>query len=165
MSAYHHSGDISHRDWNKIIMCEIARSQSAHEFFKHGVKCVDSKISLSFKHYICVLSFPPQSLLSRLFSISVLARLPIPHFEHFSMILLFYFSLWTPICTVQSAIFLCYCPTDAQPKPELYIFSMMYRGPIVDASVIGLNLSHFTHWLHHCGTRQICPSANWICDA
>lgn len=48
MSAYHHSGDISHRDWNKIIMCEIASSQSAHEFFKHGVKCVDSKIS-SFK--------------------------------------------------------------------------------------------------------------------
>lgn len=57
MSAYHHSGDISHRDWNKIIMCEIASSQSAHEFFKHGVKCVDSKIS-SFKRYICVLSFP-----------------------------------------------------------------------------------------------------------
>lgn len=154
MSAYHHSGDISHRDWNKIIMCEIASSQSAHEFFKHGVKCVDSKIS-SFKRYICVLSFPPQSLLSHLFSISVLTRLPIPHFQHlFSMILLFYFSLWTPICTVQSAIFLCYCPTDAQPKPESYIFSMMYRGPVVDASVIGLNR-----------TRQICPSANWICDA
>lgn len=154
MSAYHHSGDISHRDWNKIIMCEIASSQSAHEFFKHGVKCVDSKIS-SFKRYICVLSFPPQSLLSHLFSISVLTCLPIPHFQHlFSMILLFYFSLWTPICTVQSAIFLCYCPTDAQPKPESYIFSMMYRGPVVDASVIGLN-----------STRQICPSANWICDA